>query len=580
VVNVLQSLDNDSPENEGGAEKLPSFRLPPKRKRRIIVHTSPYLRCLQTSIAISSGISQHDSDAPDDAFPGTASSVSQPNGFFSAPESTTSPVASAPAASAYGDSRCLLRVDACLGEWLCPDYFDEITPPPKSERLIAAAKAELLRRDSVVHEADIRPPTGFFPGGWSSLGSNPLSPPTDEEDRRANTAYTATERREGQRNRAGSCDTLRSADTPRARRMLSKINTNLPPIPDGAYMPPTPSYAISPSGPIPTGYVTHARDACVRIDYPWDSMRAPLNWGSGGEYGEEWSSMHRRFHTGLERMLGWYQEHDESIPSGRRRRHSQLSLSESVEDSKGTDEEDDLTDTILIIVTHGAGCNALIGALTGQPALVDISTASLTLAVHKDRTAVADKAAPIGGPVVPYRPANDRPRLQDYKLQLIASTDHLRLGANPPTSTLSSPISSLASPSVSYRPRFMTRPSLSQGAFAIGPSPVSGLGSRTWSFSRPPTAPRGATGLWGSNSISAGMGDAADDIIPNFGDSWSSSNGAGSKDDHPGTLPEEHSEWPTAHLPQRTLSQRGLWGSATSKEAGVKRRWTVTEWRV
>lgn len=36
----------------------------------------------------------------------------------------------------------------------------------------------------------------------------------------------------------------------------------------------------------------------------------------------------------------------------------------------------------------------------------------------------------------------------------------------------------------------------------------------------------------------------------------------------------------SSNIPQRALSQRGLWGSAplnTDREAGVKRRWTVTE---
>ncbi|KAE8382336.1 hypothetical protein BDV26DRAFT_253793 [Aspergillus bertholletiae] len=576
IANVLQSLDTDILPENTDAETLPSFRpRPVKRKRRIIIHSSPYLRCLQTSIAISSGISQQ---YPDSTGPGP--SWNQPDGFLSAPvmssaqEPTTGAVTSASVAP--GDQRCLLRVDAFLGEWLSPDYFEEITPPPKSERLVAASKVELLRRDSIVPEADTKPPTGFFPGGWGSLGNKPLSPPIEDQDCKTYSVCTPNERREGQRNRAGSCDTLRSADTPRSRRLLSKINTNLPPIPDGAYLPPTPSYAISPSGPIPTGYVTHARDACVRIDYPWDSMRDPPNWGNGGEYGEEWSTMHRRFHTGLERMVAWYQEHDVSLPSGRRRRHSQLSLSESAEESKIPDDEDDPIDTILVIVTHGAGCNAIIGAITGEPALVDINTASLTLAVPKERVAVSEKVSAIGGPVAPYRPGGEQVGLRDYKLQLVASTDHLRPATNLSTSILSSP-GSLTSPSSAYRPRFTPRPSLPQGGFVIGPSSVSGPGTGSWTFARPSTAPRGASGLWGSNSISAG--DVADDIIPNFGDPWSGSNGTSDNDPHSGTKPEESSGW-APQLPQRTLSQRGLWGSGPLKETPVKRRWTVTERRV
>ncbi|KAE8154900.1 hypothetical protein BDV25DRAFT_147177 [Aspergillus avenaceus] len=574
VINVLQSLDQDPATSDGDGVRLPSFR-PPKRRCRIIIHSSPYLRCLQTAIAIGAGVSQNFSDTAY-VLPTQLSSLNQSNGFPSVAspspirESFSSPVEGASATLTSPDHRCLLRVDAFLGEWLNPDYFEEITPPPKSERLVAAAKAELLRRDSIVPPADTRPPIGFFPGGWGSAASNSVTSPIDEDDRKSNSAI---DRREGQRNRAGSCDTLRSADTPRSRRLLSKINTNLPPIPDGAYMPPTPSYAISPSDPIPTGYVTHARDACVRIDYPWDSMRPPMDWGNGGEYGEEWSKLHTRFHTGLERIIHWYQENEASAPLGRRRRHSQLSLSESAEDSKGQDDDDDLTDTILVIVTHGAGCNALIGAITGQPALVDISTASLTLAVHKDH-AVADQAEPIGGPVGQYRSPNDQSGLRDYKLQLVASTDHLRPSANPPTSALSSPIS-VASPSFTYRQRSATRPS-SQGAFAIGPSPMSGPGARPWTIARPSTAPRGATGLWGSSSMS---GEPVDEILPNFGDSWAGPKSNSSNGSTASTKLDESSDLAT-RLPQRTLSQRGLWGGAPVKEPSVKRRWTVTERRV
>lgn len=580
IISLLQSrTEADEPtsaqdQNTPNTTTFPSSS--PKRKRRIIIHTSPYLRCLQTAIAISAGISQHDID-------GDTSAVSHTNGATSlAADSTFTPV------STSSDTRCLLRVDAFLGEWLCPEYFEDIIPPPKSERMIAAAKAELLRHDdNTIPHADTayKPSTGYFPGGWGNMGQTLATYPEDEvPDAQQNgngVPVSNGDRKEGTRNRAGSYDSLQSADSPRTRRMLTKINTNLPPIPDGTYMPPTPSYAISRSAPIPAGYVAHARDACVKIDYQWDSMRDPPNWGSGGEYGEEWSTMHARFHTGLERMLSWYREQD---PAARPRRHSQQPQTE--DSTTLPNDADDQIETVLIIVTHGAGCNAMIGALTGEPAFVDIPTASLTMAVRRDQDDASSRAGLIGGPVAPHSRAHAQAPLQSYDLQLVASTDHLRPTVNPSASILSSP-SSVTSPSnsASSRYRVASRPSISQASFIIGPSLTSGPASRGWTMARPFTAPRGSTGLWGSISSPS---EAGEDIIPNFGDAWSAAaavppvpSHSGSASFSNGVKPEEAPG--CSHLPQRTLSQRGLWGSSPlsrGAETGVKRRWTVTERRV
>ncbi|KAF9890123.1 hypothetical protein FE257_006284 [Aspergillus nanangensis] len=525
----------------------------PKRKRRFIIHSSPYLRCVQTSIAIGSGISQHAAES-DSAAPSTTSS-SNP-----APDL---------------DPRCLLRVDAILGEWLTPSYFDHITPPPKSEKLVSAAKAELLRREeSVIPSADtttiVRPSTGHFPGGWASLTSAPAE--INNEDEKGSEVGKISKGRA----RAGSYDTLASADTPRTRRMLTKINTNLPTIPDGVYMPPTPSYAISRSHPIPAGYVAHARDACVKIDYQWDSMRDPQNWGDGSQLEEEWSAMHDRFHTALEQIIAWYGEHDAVASVGSRRRHSQVP--ETGQNGLGHDDPDDQTETVVIIVTHGAGVNAMIGALMAEPAFVDIGTASLTLAVRKDRDVTTTQPSLTGGPVGPPVDSEPPSLLQSYDLQLVASTEHLRPATHLSTSVLSSP-NSLVSPSIpSARHRVSSRSSMSQSSFIIGPSSTSGPGTRPWSMMRPSTAPRGATGLWGSMSTT----EPADDFLPNFGSAFSTAPLPPNNDGglNKGTVPD--GGW-VPHLPQRTASQRGLWGGSPlnpGAESAVKRRWTVTERRV
>ncbi|EHA18312.1 hypothetical protein ASPNIDRAFT_128775, partial [Aspergillus niger ATCC 1015] len=466
IIEAIQSLDDspDSTTQGDNSVKSPSDRLQkPKPKRRIIIHTSPFTRCLQTAIAVSSGICQN-SGEPE------FNQLSKVPGLVQ----SNSDSALTPGPITSSDHRCLLRVDAFLGEWLCPRYFDEIIPPPNSDRMITAAKLELLRREhNFVPEADIvpRPSAGFFPGGWGSA-STPVSPANDVTAKLKTEAPPSTRQTQAQRSRAGSCDTFSAAETTRGRRLLSKINTNLPSIPDAAYVPPTPSYAISPSDPIPAGYVTHARDACVKIDFQWDSMHGEQNWGDGGQYGEEWSTMHTRFSTGLDRMIAWYRDY-ESTSSGRPRRHSQM-LDSSGEASSRNESDDD-TETILVLITHGAGCNALVSALSGEQSQVNFGTASLTLAVRNDHMPEMVQDNTIGGPVQ-TKGANEPASVENYAMKMVASTEHLRIAGS--TSRVSSP-SQVTSPSISsYRNRLANRPSMSQGMFIIGPSSTSGPGTR------------------------------------------------------------------------------------------------------
>ncbi|PKY01006.1 hypothetical protein P168DRAFT_321437 [Aspergillus campestris IBT 28561] len=539
IVNLVHSMESDP---------QPPRARPLNRKFRIVIHSSPYLRCLQTAIALSSGICQNSPAGDSPQRPSPAPQSGPVNGCLS-PTPTDS------------GSRCVLRVDACLGEWLCPDYFDHIVPPPSSERMVTAAKAELLRREhQFVPDADInaRPTTGHFPGGWTDRVSPTTSaPPADGRFAQGEPATTPAPS-QAPRQRAESVGTsLSSEDSPGHRRWLT-INTDLAPIPDSAYVPPTPSYAISPSGPIPPGYVTHARDACVQVDYPWDSMRNSQNWGDGGEFGEDWSAMHARFRGSLEHINAWYRDHERPAPRAPRRRRTQLPG--DAED--GTVEEE--VETVVVLVTHGAGCNALVGALSGQPALVDIGTASLTMAVREDR----DRASGAGD-------ARSSWGLDDYNLELVASTDHLR-SAPPSASVLSSPTSVVA-PSGRFRSASRTSPP--PKPFVVGPTATSGLGStsRPWSLDRPSTAPRGgSSGLWGSMAATA---REEDDLFPNFGGAFSGSSLTLGGPRVIAPVAEEESAKPK-QLPQRTLSQRGLWGGAPlNKDMAVKRRWTVTERR-
>ncbi|KAJ5781975.1 uncharacterized protein N7518_010458 [Penicillium psychrosexuale] len=495
----------------------------------VIVHTSPYLRCLQTAIGVSVGIRQaSDTEASE----------------------TTSSAPTAPTVSSIPDQRCLLRVDAFLGEWLSPDYYDQITPPPGSDRMVASAKGELLRRAEVIPATAglTRALSGHFPGGWRSQ-SHPTSP--DDEDRRLHSATS-------QRQRSTTHDTPQNPTQPKhAKKSLSRLETDLPPTVDAYYVPPTPSYAISASDPIPTGYVAHARNACTRIDYQWDSMRTPY-WGTGGEFGEEWSTMHERVHDGFQHMINWYREQD--LPE-----HGSTAESSKVNDGN--------IQTVLVIITHGADCNALISSLNGHSVLLDINTASLTMAVRRNR--VNKPAHDMDHTPKSPDPENQSVSLE-YSLQLVASTDHLRPGMNP------SQLTSLPSPSVpvlspppvpAYRNRLGSRSSLLQETPTNGPPNTS---PRTWTLAmRPATSSstsQGASGLW--NSISSPKADAEDNLVPNFGDRPVSQDSALSdRYDRSADL-----GW-TKQLPQRTVSQRGLWGSAQplDRECGPKRRWTVAE---
>lgn len=316
------------------------------RRRRVVIHSSPFLRCVQTSVSLASGLAQlHD--------------------------------------------KPLLRLDAWLGEWHNADYYTEIAPPPPASSLARTARCEFL---------------------------DPVELPTT------------------------------SADFP------------LPPL-SGAWAPPTPLYSISGGGPIPRGYFNHAKPT-VEFDEGWNAAQL----GRGSEGSEEWSAMHRRFRHGFRRLVGFYKE--EAERRNRRKAtaenlpeeyHFQLSRSPRgsiityptppLSEDGSDDEESALdanTDTVVILVSHAAGCNALIGAITDQPVLIDIGTTSLTHAVLRAHApAPAPAPAPSAATRAPghlthmsfHTPAPATPAVDSaiasYELQQIASTEHLRPAPRP-----------------------------------------------------------------------------------------------------------------------------------------------------
>ena len=501
--------------------------------------------------------------------------------------------------------KSLVRVDAFLGEWLSPDYYDTITPPPGSVMMVAGAKADLLRRGESVDNLQgsaLSASQGHFPGGWGSGWSNFGSTAEVNKEDGPLPDLSNLSMRPGlpKRNRA---TTYGSAESTITKSTLKKINTNVTPEHSG-YVPPTPSCAISPMDPIPPGYVAHARDACVDVDFQWDSMREPQGWGDGGEYGEEWRSMHARFRKGLQNMIMWYGTHDlPKMPNG----SSPGKPVESQHPKVGDDDDD--TDTVLILVTHGAGCNALIGALTNQPVLLDVGMASLTLAVRK----CLSSGTPSSEEGLRRRSSIEIGISDDYEVRLVASTEHLRAGSNPLTGPqLQTQSPRINSPAMStYRNRYGSvgstgRSSIDFG-FSLGEPGVSGISSSHsgGGLQRNYSNGKAMLGLW-SKPISNALeddepqesGNPAHDvkILVNGENGTHGMHGTDATNVTSGGEDKIENKRTISGTPTQEAMpllngamgqpnhQRGLWGttpqaSITEREKGAKRRWTLDEQR-
>lgn len=443
---TLDSLDlgGDDVETQGPTQHYHRGR---RRKQKLVIHSSPYLRCIQTSIAISAGVAQYQGSPAHHSL----SSHSKPHHMhFGSPHIKAMDNRNSPRLSAILEPespektgqkrtipRTLLRVDAFLGEWLSPDYFDKITPPPGSKMMVAGAKADLLHRgDSIglVHTSGgSTSDQGNFPGGWKSGGSsNGRSQSTSRTQSEEDTPLANLSSLSQDLPRVGRANSVvvgspgKSAGLKTASRIERSTTRD-----NAGYVAPIPSYAVSPSQPIPSGYVAHARDGCVKVDYQWDSLRPPLDWGDGGEYGESWISMHKRYRKGLLEIITWYRNQDSPETFQCTSAGSPQSQDSEAEVKDDEVRDDDETDIILVLVTHGAGCNALIGALTNQPVLLDVGMASLTMAVRKS---VDYKRVPFESDTT--KPSSRRRHSQvdfgvseDYEVKLAASTDHLRIGS-------------------------------------------------------------------------------------------------------------------------------------------------------
>jgi hypothetical protein len=590
IATILRSRETDDeiPLSWNGEEQNGGDRR--KRRHKVIIHTSPFLRCVQTSIAISAGLAQN--PGHHHARPSSSHSIKalhsspqlRPTIATGPPRLAPIPepalvVNGKPKEQPENIKKSIIRIDAFLGEWLSPDYFEQITPPPSSIMMVAVAKADLLRREDYSYLLHIRntSPNQGFPGGWGS----PIVTADKDKDDGPLAHLSSLSHALPRRDRTSSLSGVGSHASLTSRKSATNLSEG------GAgeydiYQPPIPSYAISTSNSIPPGYVAHARDACVEVDYQWDSMREPQNWGNGGEYGEEWSSMHKRFRKGLQNLVNWYQNTEDpgklltKTPTSPG--HARLM---NYEDN--SDDED--SDLVIILVTHGAGCNALIGALTNQPVLLDVGMASLTMAVRK--------ATPVNSP--PQTPGATTPKSHSrvssrnihisdqYDVKLVANTEHLRTNSN------STPISRTLSMAGVFTPRDRFGNSSLDGSSFKQPRTVpnsSNFGSIrrtstvTGSEPRSYLPPRQSSiGLWSApRPQEQEAGDPEDDMILNFGDDATESNPLEdeTKDESAVTESEKDEEDDIAPL--------GLWGTPRPpgyaekiREIAPKRRWTVNE---
>lgn len=434
-----------------------------KRRYRIIIHSSPFLRCIQTSVAISAGLASS-------SFPSIIPTSTNAQGAVASPESNASrasphhylsPVSSTQnkfavsnnlassshsAPASHNIHKSVLRLDSFLGEWLSPDYFEHITPPPRSTLMLATAKAELLRRENYnefPHFHARHTPTGSGHLWGASTGSiprlgSPLVSSTTPDDSMSPSIDNLPSLNSGFSN-------THNGDTAYGEYFQRRFTGHR------GYTSPVPSYAISSSQPIPSGYVSHARDACVDIDYQWDSTRDKLGWGDGGMLPEEWASMHQRFRRGLNRLVEWYSttsnpgEMVTKTPTSTIGGTTNTSSTDHEGSTVGDSEEVEI-ENVVVLVSHGAGCNALVGAITQQPVLADIPMSSITMAQRRPETDDDD---------CPYNFDYDRPLSSldeglakkranpsdKFELKLFANTDHLLSGlprTMPPVSRSSS----------------------------------------------------------------------------------------------------------------------------------------------
>ncbi|KAI0438761.1 hypothetical protein F4803DRAFT_534023 [Xylaria telfairii] len=442
---VVARAPSDIPSEPSSSSSSPL--VPTRRRFRVVLHSSPFLRCVQTSIAISAGLAVNPASA--------SASLSVPPSIADPPPPRAGDVQLTPASASFHGhqgghvDKAVLRLDPFLGEWLSPEYFEHITPPPKSALMLATAKAELLRRSSYhdyphFHHRVHSSASSHLWGNISGHSHNgDLGTPPAHDALIPSPLDTLSQIVDSIPGHQGHCNVLSDHIGPRGTPHDHHRAHG--------YVYPIPSYALSTSEPIPRGYVAHARDACLSIDYQWDSSRDSLAWGDGGRLPEEWASMHQRFRRGLRRLVDWYGSTENASYMVTRTAHAtRPSEPDGLLDGHRGDEIED----VVVLVSHGAGCNALIGAITQQPVLADVAMSSLTMAKRHAGFDAQNISLTRQKSLSSLDTAHLMSRAtfrEMYDLKLFANTDHLVT----PSTTVLNRTASL--------PRPNTRPRLSSG---------------------------------------------------------------------------------------------------------------------
>ncbi|KAF2436618.1 hypothetical protein EJ08DRAFT_644945 [Tothia fuscella] len=590
-----QALELDGIANITEPHNETAQRRRKRREQKVVIHSSPFLRCLQTSVAIAAGMAQSENNArsrqrhqPGCTTKSQKSQLEPPSGnqekFVLDQEDEN--VFSKP-------TKPILRVDAFLGEWLSQESFEHITAPPDSTMMIATAKAQLLRHDQIQVFQPSTLGNGHFPGGWSlarrpKLDSQQVVSAIHDRDELSSSSslnVPYSPHRASSHSSTGETS-IKAGHWGAMASHIQSCKTR--------YNPPIPAYAVAPSDAIPRGYCTHAREECMDIDIHWDSMRQPQDWGDGGMLGEEWSLMHKRFRFGLNKMISWYKEHS---PDFRPEREDPLAF----EHDDGDDEDHEEYDLVLVLVTHSAGCNALVGALSNHPVLMDFGMSSLSMAVRTEDT---NSSSSTGR----RRSSVDFGPSEEYEVKIMGSTGHLRAGAE------ATKVAALQSPHlVPQIPEFrVTQPRISQqGPGSVDKSKRYGelkklpnsMSSALGSIRRTTNTPsntyrnssrspvrsprsRSSSGLWSKAPTAA---SSVDDEIQDLSIGPPAADTRPESSDSDTPLPTGFRKFSDRYIEDstprpgglgRSLSQHGLWGPKpaaikTEAELGIKRRWSM-----
>lgn len=396
--------------------------------RMWVIHTSPFLRCVQTSLAVAQGLLDELADAPSDPVQGGDATTSAVGGDFGDGATDSNAADSAQRCK----HRVKLRIDCGLGEWLTPDYYQDIQPPPPMPELVHSARyylRQVLARD--LSSADGSAASQV--GGHSEVGGGGIG-------------------------------------NDQSPAVLSDRHDDIEQL--------TARY--------------------VDIDWDYDSQQL----GVGGEYGEEWPEMHDRFRRSLKKLLfsGAAAVQDASLADSTQR-------ARQADGAQVARPEDGHT---AILVTHGAGCNALIGAVSGRPVLQDVGLCALSHAVLKQVSSMP--MSPTAGGVTKV---SDR-----YELLLAGDTDHLS----------SRPSSASVTPNPNAFSRSNSRRSL-QSLVAVGDRASSSNDRLSWangingasSSNGGGSGGGGGSEAYGAGGVDGAGTSTADSTAPNSPDAASAS---------------------------------------------------------